>query len=214
MRKSEERTKVAILRSTIGVSAEEFAKMTGRTIHTVKSLESGRLKLSEDLADRIAVVTGVSTAWLFDDKRTGPPVRLDGNVVTRENAEYWYATIRAFWDKDARNAATSKGRIISDILQDILARDERKFWVAAYRADRFIDKLVKDFLTPKAEESERKRPARPKEEWATFFPQRGLGEAHGESSKSPKSVAESIRQQVEVWEETLKESAGSKKKRP
>ena len=209
MAKSELRTKVAILRAAIGISMKEFAALTGRTFYTWKALEAGRLKLSEDLAARISAETSVVMNWLLDDSVTGPPISQWGKALTRETFEYYRATLSAVREHDDRKSAAVKGRVIGDMLEEILDQNPERFPVAEYHADRFINQLAKDFLTPKAEESERKRPA-PLEEESL----RQQNEVHKESLKSSESNAEKVRRMSEVYRESLKESAESKKKQP
>ena len=73
MAKPKSKTTVSVLRSRIGISAKKFAGLIGRSIHTVKSLESGRLALSEDLAMKISVETGVDAGWLLHASPAGAP---------------------------------------------------------------------------------------------------------------------------------------------
>src|SRR5262249_24271944 len=56
-----------------GLSVEEFAGLIGKSVSTIRSLESGRLKLGEDTARRIAKVTGVSIFWLLEDDPSKEP---------------------------------------------------------------------------------------------------------------------------------------------
>jgi transcriptional regulator with XRE-family HTH domain len=65
MRLSSKRTTVAVLRAMLGLSVEEFASLIGKSAPTIRSLESGRLKLGEETARKIAKETGVSIYWLF-----------------------------------------------------------------------------------------------------------------------------------------------------
>jgi len=74
MAQSAKRTTVAVLRNMLGLSVAEFAKVIGRQVPTVQSLESGRLKLSEKTAQQIALATGIDTAWLLDGDLTAKPV--------------------------------------------------------------------------------------------------------------------------------------------
>jgi transcriptional regulator with XRE-family HTH domain len=67
--KSRRKTTVAQLRHLPGLSVEAFAKLIGKSATTVNSLESGRLKLSEETAFKIQEQTGVEMEWLL---RAGP----------------------------------------------------------------------------------------------------------------------------------------------
>lgn len=72
--KSERRTAVAVLRASLEMNVEEFGELIGKSIPTIRSLESGKLKLSERLAAEIAIQTGVDPRWLLaGDPKT--PIR-------------------------------------------------------------------------------------------------------------------------------------------
>lgn len=49
--KSKGKTSVAVLRQKLSLSVDELAKLIGKSPHTIVSLESGRLKLSEKTED-------------------------------------------------------------------------------------------------------------------------------------------------------------------
>jgi transcriptional regulator with XRE-family HTH domain len=86
----------------LGLSVEGFANLIGKSAPTIRSLESGRLKLSEETARRIAKETGVSICWLLEDDPTKEPfveepsgIRLPYHkaayeVVQSQGAESWY----------------------------------------------------------------------------------------------------------------------------
>jgi transcriptional regulator with XRE-family HTH domain len=78
---------VAQLRQVLGISAAEFARLVGRSFHTINSVESGRLSLSEELATRISHETNAELGWLLDAAQTGPPVNRSGELLTREEFE-------------------------------------------------------------------------------------------------------------------------------
>jgi transcriptional regulator with XRE-family HTH domain len=65
MRTSSKRTPVAILRNIIGQKTPEFAEMVGLSLSAVEKLESGRLKISDAVAQRISFETGVDARWLL-----------------------------------------------------------------------------------------------------------------------------------------------------
>jgi transcriptional regulator with XRE-family HTH domain len=70
--KSTRSTTVAIVRQEIGLSAVDFGKLIRKGLGTVKSLESGRLKLSEKTALEISKATGVSLSWLLANDPKAP----------------------------------------------------------------------------------------------------------------------------------------------
>ena len=81
MAKPQSKTTVSVLRSIIGISAKELAELTGRSIHTIKSLESGRLALSEELALKMSIETGVCAQWLVNGDPQAKPIPNDLNPI-------------------------------------------------------------------------------------------------------------------------------------
>ena len=73
MATSQQKSKVAQTRIITGETAEAFADIIGKSLSTLRSLETGRLKLSEKTALEISSATGVSFGWLLSGKNT-PPV--------------------------------------------------------------------------------------------------------------------------------------------
>ena len=69
------------------MSAVDFGKLVGKPLGTVKSLEAGRLKLSEKTAKVISEKTGVSMGWLLSCDVRRPPVDQFGNPWTKETFE-------------------------------------------------------------------------------------------------------------------------------
>jgi transcriptional regulator with XRE-family HTH domain len=64
--------KLAIVRKNIGFHQVEMANVLGVTVDAIKSIESGRMKLSQDLAERVQRETGVTAEWLLADDITKP----------------------------------------------------------------------------------------------------------------------------------------------
>ena len=74
MAQSTLRTTVAVLRTLLGLTVEEFAPLTGKSVSTIQSIEAGkRLKLTKDTAQKIAFETGVSLDWLLAGDVTVEP---------------------------------------------------------------------------------------------------------------------------------------------
>jgi transcriptional regulator with XRE-family HTH domain len=74
---STKKTTVAVLRTQMGISAEAFAELIGKSLGAVNSLETGRLALSEETADTIYEQTGVSLEWLLEGKPDEAPYWFD-----------------------------------------------------------------------------------------------------------------------------------------
>jgi transcriptional regulator with XRE-family HTH domain len=85
MRHSSEATNVARLRVFIGEKQEAFAEMIGCSVHTLQSIETDRLKLSEDLARRISNATGIGVGWLLENKLSAPLISDDFKPFTVED---------------------------------------------------------------------------------------------------------------------------------
>ncbi len=77
-------TTTAILRKTIGLkAAEELAGLLKCSPDTVKSLENGRLKLSESMAVKISEATGVFLGWLLSGDTAVPPTTPAGSPFSK-----------------------------------------------------------------------------------------------------------------------------------
>jgi transcriptional regulator with XRE-family HTH domain len=83
------RHNLAVLRKILGLTQPEMAKLVRVSPATIASIEanSGRLKLSESLAERISDATGVSYAWLLENELTEEPRTKGGLEYTREEYE-------------------------------------------------------------------------------------------------------------------------------
>lgn len=80
MRKSSLRTTVAVLRQVLDMKTPEFAEVCGLSLSAIEKLETGRLKLSDEVAFRISQETGVEQDWLLAGDVAAPPRPL----VTRQ----------------------------------------------------------------------------------------------------------------------------------
>ena len=64
MAKSQEKTPLAKLRGILGKNVGSMAKLLGCSIATIRSVETGRLKISSKLKERIVHETWISPDWL------------------------------------------------------------------------------------------------------------------------------------------------------
>jgi transcriptional regulator with XRE-family HTH domain len=60
------------IRKQLGMSQSVFANMIGASMHTILSIELGRLDLSERFAYKISEETGVRPRWLLANRLKGP----------------------------------------------------------------------------------------------------------------------------------------------
>jgi transcriptional regulator with XRE-family HTH domain len=106
MRPSLQKTTVAALRAEIGLSVEAFAKLIGKSVPTIRSLESGRLKLGEETALKISDQTGISARWLLEGDLTKPMVTSESFWGEDGEPEPYdrdaFAFVRAFPQPDSR----------------------------------------------------------------------------------------------------------------
>ena len=144
MPESQGRTKVALLRKAIGLSAKDFAKLIGRSIDTIRSLESGRLALSRRLAAQLSYRTGVPMSWFLDKSIKGPPVDIAGFELTPQIFEFHAAEMAA-------SAPIGEGfarAVLIARMESILAEAEKlpNFDLCAHRVFDFLDRLQSEFL--------------------------------------------------------------------
>src|SRR5260221_12956378 len=65
MRSSSKNNPVRTVRRICRLTQAELAKMIGCARLTITTLESGKLKISEKMAEKIALHTGASRSWLL-----------------------------------------------------------------------------------------------------------------------------------------------------
>ena len=94
MRCYDSRHTVSVLRKIIGLSQGQLAELVGRSKRTIQAIEIGRLKLSEELAVRIAHETGVTVQWLLAADYDKPPtVAFSDQAYTKRTYENTRAAI-------------------------------------------------------------------------------------------------------------------------
>jgi transcriptional regulator with XRE-family HTH domain len=169
-----DRPKVTQLRKVMEVSARDFAALMGCSIDTVKSLESGRLALSQKLAKTINYRTGVSLSWLLGDSSAGPPVDDDGKEMTMVSIGQQMMSLRSKYDFVSKELLTNWLKwiltetedepyfgIISAAVFNLLSKLEMQFLKTAFLKRKGV--LRRDYekqqrLRAKAAESKPKRP--------------------------------------------------------
>ena len=158
MRPSSKRTTVAALRTTLGLSVEQFAELIGKSVSTVKSLETpGRLNLSEDTAVKISDETGISARWLLEGD-PDKPMMADSSwgpdsPYYKSLFEHIQATAQAMAkDPDHKRYLRHQKRDAQSLELcsqwfGILAaaRKDGKQEVAEYLLSQFIDQMKKRF---------------------------------------------------------------------
>ena len=94
MRPSPLRHKLAVLRTTLGLTQKEMAALIGCSTPTIQAIELGKLKLSEGLAEKIAFQTGVGLFWLLEDGQSPTPVDTILDPINRDTFEKTQAELR------------------------------------------------------------------------------------------------------------------------
>jgi transcriptional regulator with XRE-family HTH domain len=74
---STKKTTFAVLRQKLGLSVQEFAKLIKKSVGTINSLETGRLRLSPETAHFVTEQTGVALEWILEGKPEEEPYWLD-----------------------------------------------------------------------------------------------------------------------------------------
>jgi len=81
---------LARLRKELNFTQVNLAAILGRSVITVKSIETGRLKLSKNLTTLIAARTGADADWLLRNNLTEPMPPLEYVSAKLEPAEFAY----------------------------------------------------------------------------------------------------------------------------
>ena len=89
MRTSLKKTTPAVLRSILGIKDVEMAELLDCSNSTIHSVESGRLKLSDSLALKMSLVTGVNVDWLLRGDTSKPPTTIHHHPYSRSEFEHW-----------------------------------------------------------------------------------------------------------------------------
>jgi hypothetical protein len=144
--KSTRSTTVAVVRQRTGLSALDFGKLIGKPLGTVKSLEAGRLKLSEGTAMVISEKTGVSMVWLLSCDVKTQPVDQFGNPWKKETFEDAEGR-RSIFISHSRDSTQFVAKLC-DRLRAILSNQEtpaKGFMIATARTERFLNELQNEF---------------------------------------------------------------------
>jgi transcriptional regulator with XRE-family HTH domain len=152
MRTSSHKTTAAVLREKSGtkeiaINADEWAKMLGRSVQAIQNIESGRTKLTPELATKMYYNTGISLEWLMDGDPTAPPVSTDGRPYTNANFEGAQARKKYF----ATSEDYEVGRLALKFFRAICAilvnanRKQRNYPLAVYRTAKALGELRAEF---------------------------------------------------------------------
>lgn len=124
---------------------EMLAELLDCSLGIIQSVESGRVRLSEKLAQRAAFETGVSVEWLLKNDTTAPPVDHAGNPFTKETYERHRVESSRPKEEDLEhvNTVLTKTLTRAAALLDV-SRRKGNFYVCAFKLHQALDQLEHD----------------------------------------------------------------------
>ena len=144
--KSTEKTTAAKLRSIIDEKDKVWAEdILGKSVHTIRHLEAGTLKLSPALAAKMNYETGISIKWLMDGNPDAP-VSTDGRKYTKEIYDDVQARKKSFAIVDDFNVRLNVICFFRDICAILVNANRKKnYHLAFYRTLKAIHGLRTEF---------------------------------------------------------------------
>jgi hypothetical protein len=144
--KSTLKTTAAVLRSITGERDSDWAKLLGKSVHTIRHLEAGTLKLSAALAAKMNYETGISIKWLMDGDENAPPVSAGGQEYTKaiydvaRARQKYFATLK----KDEMQS-TCLDFLCAYYRRLVSANRKRKGHLYVYRSAKFLGEIRDEF---------------------------------------------------------------------
>jgi len=144
--KSTEKTCAAKLRVITKETDADWADILGKSVHTIRHLEAGTLKLSAAMAAKMNYASGISIKWLMDGKHKVPPISADGRPYTKKiydevrARKKSFATVR---ERDVKKTVLDVLRAICAIL--VSANRKRNFHLAVYRTAKALAEWRDEF---------------------------------------------------------------------
>jgi transcriptional regulator with XRE-family HTH domain len=149
---SKKKTTIAVLRLLLGLTVEEFAVLIGKSVSAVTSLETGRLKLSEETAFEVSRQTGVAMAWLLAGAAKEKPYAIDeGDNSKRSFTKELFESVQAHKMTGGKYARTRNPErrlvgaisVVSDWISVYnAAAGTGKAELAVYLMQRFLSELI------------------------------------------------------------------------
>jgi plasmid maintenance system antidote protein VapI len=146
MRTSTKCTPAAVLRGILGIKVAGMAELLGCSSHTIQSLETGRLKMSQDIASRMLIETDISPQWLLAGDAKVPPYSVYDMPYTKEIFEHvqaekaWRKTPKSVWLLS--EAVDLSARLVA-ILSN--ANKHHNYVAALYKARIALERLKDEF---------------------------------------------------------------------
>jgi hypothetical protein len=149
--KSTLKTTAAVLRKITEEKDSVWAEdILGKSVHTIRHLEAGTLKLSGAMAAKMNQETGISIQWLMDGNPTAPPISVDGRPYTKKiydevqaREKYRKKYLTTVQDFAVKQRAQEFFRAICAIL--VNANRNRNYYLADYRTVKAIQELRDEF---------------------------------------------------------------------
>jgi transcriptional regulator with XRE-family HTH domain len=167
---------LAVLREVCGLTQRELADMVGRSVHTVRAIEQGKLAIGKEFAEELSKETGVSPDHLLFGLSYGEEFTAASFEAHRASLQS-----RQSFERHLEFVTTELRRILK------VARQRPDYDLAAYRVERFLEQLEKDFspdiLRPKFAKGDPKTEAILKERVAKFKEQAAKFLKSAESKK-------------------------------
>jgi len=143
--KSTLKTTAAVVRSIAGEQDWKWAEIMGKSIHTIRHLEAGTLKLSPAMAAKMNHETGISIAWLMKGNPKDP-VSVSGEKYTKAIYDRAQAE-KIYYDKVHDFYLVNDAIHFFAHLRAILANANRNknYHMAAYQMGKVIGELRNEF---------------------------------------------------------------------
>ena len=152
MRHSSESHNVARLRVFLGEKQPAFAELIGCSVHSLQSIETGRLKLSEPLARRISTETGVHLRWLLENNLKVPIVKAGfGRTWTYTRSDYECAQasktigVDKLTEQISEDYAASFYAQIRAILSSAAKAGRARVELATWKLAKFLEDCRREF---------------------------------------------------------------------
>ena len=144
MRSSGEKTTAAKLRQKCEISVTQMAEIVGRSESTIQKIECGNLRLTDEVARRMARGTGVSLKWLLDGDTEALPTDAHGKECTEKtfNRLQAHEKIPARWPHEFHRNLIAAGFVARMIA--ILERGS-EYHLCAYKVHKALESLRHEF---------------------------------------------------------------------
>jgi transcriptional regulator with XRE-family HTH domain len=140
------RTPAAVLRAILGIKAFEMAELIGCSPHTINSLETGRMPLSEVIAGRMFNETEISPQWLLEGDPKAPPKSAYGEPYTKAIFDRAQAVKverdNPSADRLMLDALDCAARLVAIFTS---ARARKEYYMVSYKARKAIEELGNEF---------------------------------------------------------------------